>query len=1215
MKITKVEICGFKSFVDKTVVHIDHDVTAIVGPNGCGKSNIVDAIRWTMGEQSARNLRGKSMDDVIFNGSEGRGPHGFAEVTLTFDNSDGLAPLETLSLLGLADYAEIAVTRRLDRHGNSDYYINKTPVRLMDVTNLFLGTGVGTKAYSIIEQGRIGYIVSAKPEDRRHLIEEAAGITKFKARKKAAERKMEGTRANLLRIGDIVAEIDKSLASLRRQAQKAERYKAYRAEIRDLDLHVASHRFLELTVTRRVIDEELAIGSGTLDGRRLALRVREAELETERLAARHAETDVERAQHDAHALDTEVKTLEGKIAQSQERLAGLRESERLSEREIMALAERRGALSAERDVLLSTLAELEAVEKSEQAELEREMALLEERKAAAAEAEGTVQQARARLSDAEQRIARADAVLKGFERRREDARTRLDKMRLERESLDRQAIELDEQQRELEVRLEGLRGGKETTAERKRELEDELRDLRVQITESDRTVDRVRGELAEKRSRLRSLEEIQRRFEGVGAGVRSIMTKLGATDEERARKGVLGLVADRIECPEPLTNALAGALGDRLQHVVVRDLDVGMEVLSFLESGDRGRATVVPERPRRVVSPLPSLEGEEGVIGWMADLVTASDDEQGASSEWLVRHLLSDVLVVRDLAVARRLFDRGVAATLVTERGEVLGHGGTLTGGRGEQASAHMISVKREVRDLHHVVGRLDAEMSAAVTRHGELRTGISTRQAALDSARTEAHDAEIAIVKADKDHKRAIDDLARARERAQKLAAEIGEIEHALTEAAGEEMESENEIENATRAQGEAKTALDLASDVFTERKVLVDAQNARVTEVRVRAAEARQRAEGDRQALDRLDRSIAELGEREQRLRGDLERGARQQGETIGMLVAHRESLAAGVQGAMRAHDALSAARDVYEAARALLGEREGDLRGLRHEIDAGQRRVADLTVELRELDLERTHLLQSTEERHRVDVRKVLGDFHMRDLPDEATRERIEELMRLVERMGEINLTAIEEHAEQEKRHSYLTGQQKDLEDALTQLDRAIKQMNRESKRMFKETFEDVNARFKQVFPRLFGGGRAELLLTNPEDLLETGVEIVAQPPGKKLGAIELMSGGEKALTAVSLIFAMFQHRPSPFCLLDEVDAPLDEANVGRFCEAIRSMTKHSQFIVITHSKRTMLMADVLYGVTMETPGVSKLVSVELQKAQPKQQRAPVAAPAVA
>ncbi len=1209
MKITKVEICGFKSFVDRTVVHIDHDVTAIVGPNGCGKSNIVDAIRWTMGEQSARNLRGKSMDDVIFNGSESRGPHGFAEVTLTFDNADGLAPPE------YRDYAEIAVTRRLDRQGNSDYYINKAAVRLMDVTELFLGTGVGTKAYSIIEQGRIGYIVSSKPEDRRHLIEEAAGITKFKAKKKAAERKIEGTRANLLRIGDIVAEIEKSLGSLKRQAQKAERYKAYRTEIRDLELHVASHRFLELTVTRRVVDDELGTGSGTLEGHRAALRVREAELDTERLAVRTAETAAERANEAAHALDQSVRTLEGRIAQSQERLAGLRESERLSEREIDDQAERRAVLGAERDLLLSTLAELESVEKSEQAELERETGILEARRVAASDAEATVSASRANLSSAEQRIARADAVLKGFERRRDDAKNRLEKLRAERETLEGQLVELVQVGQELDARLLELRSSKEMTADRKRELEDELKDLRVQIQESERNVDRLRGELAERRSRLRSLEEIQRRFEGVGAGVRSVMTKLGTNDDERQKKGVLGLVADRLECPEPLTNALAGALGDRLQHVVVRDLEAGLAVLSFLEEGDRGRATVIPQRPRRVVGPLPAIESadgtpEEGVLGWMADLVRSEE-----SDEWLVRYLLSDVLVVRDLAVARRLFDRGVQATLVTERGEVLGHGGALTGGRGEQASAHMISVKREVRDLHHVVARLDGEMNTALARHGELRNGIASRQAALDSARNEAHDAEIAIVKADKDHKRAVDDLARTRDRTEKVALEADTLAEALVLAAGEETEATAEIEGATASASEARGALEASSEIFAERKSLVDEQSTRVSDVRVRAAQARQRAEGDRQALDRLDRSIAELGERELRLRGDLERGARQQGETIGQLALFREEQSSAVEGAMRAHEALSLARALYDEAKQLLASREGDLRELRQKIDEGQRRVSDLTIELRELEMALSHLLQSTEERHRVDVRRVLGDFHMRDLPDEATKERIEELLRLVERMGEINLTAIDEFAEQEKRHIYLDGQKTDLEEALLQLDRAIKQMNRESKRMFKETFESVNERFKQVFPRLFGGGRAELLLTNPEDLLESGVEIVAQPPGKKLGAIELMSGGEKALTAVSLIFAMFQHRPSPFCLLDEVDAPLDEANVGRFCDAIRSMTKHSQFIVITHSKRTMLMADVLYGVTMETPGVSKLVSVELKQAAQKKQPAPQAAPAVA
>ena len=1204
MKITKVEICGFKSFVDRTVINIDHDVTAIVGPNGCGKSNIVDAIRWAMGEQSAKNLRGKGMEDVIFNGSELRGPHSFAEVTVTFDNADGIAPPE------YKGYSEIGVTRRLDRTGDSEYLINKTPVRLMDITELFLGTGVGSKAYSIIEQGRIGYIVSAKPEDRRGLIEEAAGITKFKAKKKAAERKMDQTRQNLLRIGDIVTEIDKNLASLKRQAQKAERFKQYRAEIKDLELHVAAHRFLELTVTGRVVKTELVHAEGTLEGHRAALRIREAELGSDRLIVSDAESKVDRAQRASHDLDSNARILEGKLESAKQRLEGLRESERLAEREIGALSERRRILAEERDGLLATLAELESIERNEIDELERETSILEERKIASSESEATTMQARSRVNEAQQRIVRAETVLKSFERRREDARVRLDRLRSEREEQEARLVDLTQSVDELRVRLEGLRGGKMTTGERKEQLESELKDLRVQITESERTVDKLRTELAERRSRLRSIEEIQRRFEGVGGGVRSVMTRFGATDEERQQKGVIGLVADRIECPESLTQSLAGALGDKLQHIVVSDTTAGIAVLEFLEGGDRGRATVVPRYPRRVVAPLAALPADDAIVGWLADLVCYD-----AEDEWLVRHLLEEVVVVSDLAAARRLHDGGLVASFVTQRGELLSRGGAMTGGKGEQASAHMISVKREIRDLHSIVGKLDQDMNAAVTRHGDLRSGISSRQALLDAARTEAHDAEIAIVKADKDLKRSEEDLLRTRDRVEKVAMEADDLSQALADAQGEENEALSEIETASATKSDAEAARETNEQIYEERRALVESQQQKVSDVRVRAAKAKQRAEGDRQALDRLDRSIAELGEREARLRGDLERGAHQQGETIALLFAAKEELLITVERAIEAHTVLDAARIRYDAVKADLLVREADLKEIRQRIDVGARRVNELTLESRELSLALDNLLQQARERHRVELAKIIGDYHLRELPDENTKARIDELARLVERMGEINLMAIEEYEEQAKRYDYLHAQQTDLEEALLHLDKAIKQMNRESKRLFKETFDSVNDRFKLIFPRLFGGGRAELMLTNPEDLLETGVEIVAQPPGKKIGAIELMSGGEKALTAVSLIFSIFQHRPSPFCLLDEVDAPLDEANIGRFCEAIRSMTGHSQFIVITHSKKTMQMADVLYGVTMEAPGVSKLVSVELRKNERKAAVLPSAAPAVA
>ena len=521
-----------------------------------------------------------------------------------------------------------------------------------------------------------------------------------------------------------------------------------------------------------------------------------------------------------------------------------------------------------------------------------------------------------------------------------------------------------------------------------------------------------------------------------------------------------------------------------------------------------------------------------------------------------------------------------------------------MVGGAEDESAAHLLRLKREIRELEETDATQTAELERATREQGGLRASIAERQAAIDSARTQAHDAELEILGAERDVHLVEAGLKRIEERREEIVQAEQEARAALSQIDVDEANTKREHGDAARHVTEASEGVRVAESVLAERRRVVEEQASRATEVKVQATQSRERADRERSMLAQLDRSIAELNAREDRLREDVAIADRDRGQAAGRILLHHGRLSENAHDASSARAKLADTRASFDAAQIQLGESEVQLKELRSVIDERSSALNELALRERELALSLEHLEEQVADKHRVELAYVIGDYHSRSMPGPDDTARAEELQRLIDRMGEINLTAIEEYEENSERYEYLTGQRRDLEEALDKLEKAIRQMNRESRGMFRESFAAINERFKRIYPMLFRGGKAELRLTDPHDMLETGVEIYAQPPGKRLGSLELMSGGEKALTAVALIFAIFQYKPSPFCLLDEVDAPLDEANIGRFAEAIQQMTDRSQFIVITHSKRTMEYADVLYGVTMEQPGVSKLVSVELR-----------------
>lgn len=1183
MRIKHVELSGFKSFCDPSRVVFDNSLTAVVGPNGCGKSNIVDAIRWALGEQSARNLRGKAMDDVIFSGSATRGPQSLAQVTITFHNDDGL------SHPSYVDYPEVAVTRRLHRDGTSEYLINNTHCRLKDITDLFLGTGGGARAYSIIEQGRIGLIVSSRSEDRRAMIEEAAGVTRYKSARRVAARKMEQTRQNLLRIRDVVAEMERNLGSLKRQARKAARFRRYRDEQRDLELHVAAHRFLELRARTQVLASQMDVTESDLNHARDALDAGETRVAALRGEERAVRTDLDQARNAAFEVDNSIQVLETEIAHVNETLQRLSaEAESIGSEEAEALRQL-SELERERHELAEQDAELEhgALDAArERGEIDRQTAESRARLAELGEAYDTE---RDQLSRARARLAAAGSAVDNLTRRVEEVEQRLEAIRSDRAELDEIEAGLDARIVELQTRsleVETVLHSATSAVESESEAFDRIRGAVEQCDEQRRI---VRDELQAKLSRLASLEEMRDGLARHDTAVREAVVRLRDENDRRLH----GLLVDFIECGAEHEVALAAALGELLQGIVTDDIETGLELLEWLKERNLGRVTVLS---RTVHFNKPSKTGaidDPAVRGLLIDLLKVDP-----SVREIVEYLLADVHVVATGADAARIWaECSAPVSLVSLDGQLVQASGVMRGGRAESPGADLLVQKRQIRELADEVQALQAAHTDLDHKFVSLKQELVGRRDAADAARQEVQQQEIVLAETRKDWARANDEIEAVKQRREGIDREIAQQRELLDQACQDRAHAEDEL-------ADTNVEIERLGHCLTERSTEIDSCREQVEQLAEAASDARVREteleQRHRAAVDRARQIELSMREIEQRVRGFEARrvaNAAETGQAAGDSVRRRELIDEWLGEAEMIGESVEQIGRALDQAGLALTEAEAEVKRQRAVVGELTDRVGTLNLEHREADKDVEHLIEKVAERHDCNLLRVLGDFHMRPQPDDDLQLRIEELKRLIGRMGAINPTAVEEYEDTKARYEERTRQLADVEQALEDLERAITKMDRDCRRLFTEAFEIVNAKFQEIFPRLFKGGRAQLILTDPDDMLDTGVDIVAQPPGKRLGNIELMSGGEKALTAVSMLLALFLHRPSPFCLLDEVDAPLDEANVGRFLDLVREMTGRSQFIIITHSKVTMEGADALYGVTMEEPGVSKLVSVRL------------------
>ncbi|MBZ5640932.1 MAG: chromosome segregation protein SMC [Acidobacteriia bacterium] len=1191
LKLDRIRISGFKSFSDQTEVVFPDGITAVVGPNGCGKSNIGDALNWVLGEQSARMLRGASMQDVIFNGSEARKPVGMAEVSVEMSGLNGTPDGAT---------RDVVLTRRLFRDGESEYLVNGARARLKDIQEILREARVGTQTYATIEQGRIDQILNAKPRERRLLIEEAAGISGYKHKRRLAELKLEATQANLLRVGDIVAEVRRQISSLKRQAAKARRYQRLRDELRSKESvrFGARARRMDEDLARLMDEEREARASEA--GAAADLGRAEAALEADRVALSEAEGACRLATDRLHQLDLEIDRERTRSRSCQERIEEARE--RASE-----LGNERDSLRARRESAREELRVHLASTESERVALEEAAAALEERRSELERAQGRLAARREGVEHLRRRLFEAMNDAAEARNRRRAIEEAIGRGSERRARLGEERAEVIGELSRLEV--EAGRIAAEATAhasviERLREehgaADRALAEARERVARDGEALAAARGWAHSAAARLRTLEDVATRFAGVSDGVKLLLT-LGAAAGVRTG----GVLADFVEAAREIESPAEAYLQAILPAVIVEDDADAVRAAELIRSEGAGRTLLLSRSQPAGRSaeggrvgestPFPDpLVGDSRVLGRLRERLSLA-----SGADELLRDRIGDAVLVDRLESALALHRLHPETDYLTPDGEaVLASGLVSVGGR--VASDHgLLAHKRrtqeargELAEAEARAAALQAGLDAARAENAGLESEVERLRSALEEAGRRRVELSLGV-------ERSAAERERMGRRAAVLSEEVAAIDEEserITRDHGDVARVVEECEAAQRVV-EQDLAAEGAGHEEMERRLREQSESAAVLQADVLVRQQR-RSVMERERV-RLEASLAEVESRLGSVLQEIDAARARAEEAEGVLARTAEELAGHLtERERRAAEAAAMEAAVADGRRGL-DQREAALKEMRAALERRRESVQAAEVALAGAAADRRHLDELCVQELGISAAQAAlsRTAEIGGSDAESLDADIADLRQKIEAMGPVNLTAIEEFSELEKRYTFLTSQQHDLEHSMESLRETIRRINRQSRERFSDAFEAIRVSFQEVFRTLFNGGRADLWLEEGDDVLETGVEIMVQPPGKRLGNVHLLSGGEKAMAAIALLFAIFRYQPSPFCLLDEVDAALDDVNVNRFTKMLREYAEQTQFIMITHNKRSMETADLLYGVTMEEPGVSKLVSLKL------------------